>query len=106
MSVKINTKKQIVIKKFKNKKVEQAAKPIGAFVGNSNKFDKHLSTYHNYKGLTYVLQNPQEDDLDDDYEMTLESNVTVDEDLKARYFAGLSEAELAEIEEIKEEYSL
>ena len=104
--IKLNTKKEIVIKKFKNKKVEQKAKLIGDFVGNGNKFDRDLSAFYNYKGKTYVLQNPKNDDLDDDYEMQLDSNVQVDEDLKKRYFAGLSEQDKEMIEDIKFEYGL
>lgn len=105
MSVKINTKKKVVVKKYKGKRTEQKAKTIGQFVGVSNRFDKHECDYINHKGLTYVLYTPPLEE-EEEIAMQLESSVTVDEDLKARYFAGLSEEEKALINEIKEEYGL
>ena len=102
---KVNTKKKVVVKKHRGKRIEQDAKQLNYFV-QKNTFDKDLSTYWNHKGLTYVLQNPQDDNLDDDYHMELESSVEIDNDLKNRYFAGLSEEDKAKIQEIKEEYNL
>ena len=72
---------------------------------NYHKFDKDVSDYTNIKGLTYVLHTnaPKEDE---DEQLTLKSKVTIDEDLKARYFAGLSEDYKIEIQETKEEFGL
>ena len=41
-----------------------------------------------------------------EYEMTLKSAVTIDEELNNRYFAGLDEKSKIEIQEIIEEYGL
>ena len=104
MSVKLNTKKKIVIKKFKNKRVEQDAKTLEYFT-QTNQFDKDLSAYYNYNGLTYVLQNPSKDE-DDEIHVDITSKMDVDLELKKRYFAGLNAESIAKIEEIKEEYEL
>ena len=84
----------------KTKKVK--AKLIGDL---SNKFDRDLCTFVNIKGLTYVIENaPSEQE--EEYEMTLKSAVTIDEELNNRYFAGLDEASKQAILEIQEEYGL
>ena len=101
---KINTKKKVVVKRVKGKRVEQTAKQLDYFV-QKNTFDKDLSAFYNYKGLTYVLNNPAEE-VEDEIDVEIKSKQVIDNDLKARYFAGLSQAEIAAIEEVKEEYNL
>lgn len=72
---------------------------------NYTKFDKHKAEYYNRGGFTYVFENniPVEDDTID---VEIKSKMNVDEDLKARYFAGQSEEYKIEVQQIKEEYNL
>ena len=72
---------------------------------NYPKFDKHISEYVNIKGLTYVFKSNIEDE-DDTVDVEIKSSVQIDEDLKKRYFAGLSEDAKIAIQEVKDEYNL
>ena len=100
-----NARKQITLKdrvSFGKVKVVKA-KDLEYFT-QSNQFDKHLSEYYNRGGLTYVFSSPKKEEEVIDVEIT--SKMQVDEDLKARYYAGLSEEEKIAIQEVKDEYGL
>ena len=98
----INTKKKVVIKTIKGKRVEQDAKTIAYFT-QAGTFDKDLSTYYNHKGLTYIINNPSDDTDDEEIHFDIELKYQ-DTPEQARLFASKSQAELDEIAEIKAEY--
>lgn len=67
-----------------------------------NTFDRHQSRFLNYKGFTFVLENPKGDD-DDEIHFDIELKYQ-DTDLQKRLFAMKSEKEIEEINKIKEDY--
>ena len=103
-------RKQIVFKErpghwsTNDKYLTVKAKELDYFISSKN-FDKDLSGYIKIGGLVYVYENPPQE-KERDEEMIIKSKITVDEDLKARYFAGLDEKRQIEIQEVKEEYGL
>ena len=94
-------RREIILKDTKNNKRIKAVE-LDYFT-QQNTFDKHLSTFFNHKGLTYILENPSKEQ-DEDEVMTIKSKVEIDEELNNRYFAGLDEASKQAILELQEEY--
>ena len=99
------TRKQITLKERESFGKTKVVKAKQLSEINYIKFDKHKAEYYNRGGLTYVFANnvPVESD---EIDVQITSKMSVDAELKARYFAGLSEEDKIEIQKVKEEYDL
>ena len=105
-SIKIDKARKQIRLRDKNGKL---SKPINAveldYFVQQNTFDKHQSQYLNYKGLTYIISNPK-NEQDEDIDVEIKSKMETDEELNNRYFMGLDEESKLEILKIQEEYAL
>ena len=98
-------RKQIVFKQRVSFGKTKIVKAKLLYEVNYSKFDKDLTGFINYKGHTYVYENvPQEQEIDEI--MDIKSKVVVDEDLARRYWAGASDQQRREINEVLNEYNI